>query len=57
MIENLNEFITVAISVLLGVQAVVNYILPPEKAVKFNIVGKVLDFLVKTKAGLSGSIK
>ncbi len=57
MIENVNEFVTVSISVLLGVQALVNYILPPEKAQKFNIIGKVLDFLTKTKAGLSGSIK
>jgi len=57
MLENVNEFVTVVISVLLGIQALVNYVLPPEKASKFNIIGKVLDFLVKTKAGLSGSTK
>ena len=56
MIENVNEFVTVAITVLLGVQALVNYILPPEKAEKFNIIGKVLDFLTKTKAGLSPKV-
>ena len=57
MIENINEFVTVSTTVLLGVQALVNYILPPEKAQKFNVIGKVLDFLTKTKAGLSGSTK
>jgi hypothetical protein len=57
MIENINEFVTVSTTVLLGVQALVNYILPPEKAQKFNVIGKILDFLTKTKAGLSGSTK
>ena len=57
MLENVNEFVTVSITVLLGVQALVNYVLPPEKAQKFNVIGKILDFLTKTKAGLSGSIK
>jgi hypothetical protein len=53
MIENVNEFISVVIVVLGAFQTVIVYLLPPEKAEKFNIVGKVLDFLVKTKSGLS----
>ena len=48
-----DEFITVVMAVLVGLQAVVNYVLPPEKAIKYNVIGKVLDFLAKTKAGLS----
>lgn len=56
MIENVNEFISVVIVVLGALQTVIVYVLPPEKAEKFNIIGKVLDFLVKTKTGLSPKI-
>ena len=56
MIENVNEFISVFIVVLGALQTVIVYVLPPEKAEKFNIIGKVLDFLVKTKTGLSPKI-
>ncbi len=56
MIENVNEFISVFIVVLGALQTVIVYVLPSEKAEKFNIIGKVLDFLVKTKTGLSPKI-
>lgn len=35
------------------VQAIVSFILPPEKAEKYNYIGKALDYLVNTKKGLS----
>lgn len=53
IISRVNDFLAVAIVVLGAVQTVVVYILPPDKAIKFNIVGKILDFLVRTKSGLS----
>ena len=56
-IVKIEELITVITTVLVAVQMVINYLLPPEKAEKFNIIGKVLSFLAKTKAGLSGSTK
>ena len=56
LILKVNEFIAVAIVVLGAVQTVIVYVLPPEKAEKWNKVGKVLDFLVKTKSGLSPKI-
>lgn len=57
------EFNDMLIGLFVGIQAVVLYFLPPEKAVKFNFLGKILDLLIQTKAGLSnkkaddGSIK
>lgn len=39
--------------VLILVQAIVNFVLPPEKAEKYNYIGKALDYLVNTKKGLS----
>lgn len=39
--------------VLVLVQAIVNFVLPPEKAEKYNYIGKALDYLVNTKKGLS----
>jgi len=56
LILKANEFMAVAIVVLGAVQAVIVYVLQPEKAEKFNVVGKVLEFLVKTKGGLSARI-
>lgn len=55
-LTQLENFVTVVTTVLVAVQAVVNYVLPPEKASKFNVVGNVLNFLVKTKAGLSTKV-
>lgn len=48
----LTEISNILISVLVLVQVVVNYFLPPEKAEKYNYIGKVLDFLAKTKKGV-----
>lgn len=43
----------ILISVLVIIQALVNFVLPPEKADKYNYIGKALDYLVNTKKGLS----
>jgi hypothetical protein len=56
LIFKVDELITVVIVILGAVQTIIVYILPPEKAEKFNKVGKFLDFLVKTKSGLSPKI-
>jgi hypothetical protein len=56
MIDNISEIISVLVAVLVAIQAVVNYVLPPEKAVKYNWIGKVLEFLSKTKSGLSPKV-
>ena len=44
------------ITVLLAVQAVVNYFLPPEKAAKFNYIGTLLNVLSRTKGGFSPQV-
>ena len=44
------------ITILLAVQAVVNYFLPPEKAAKFNFIGTLLDVLSRTKGGVSPQV-
>lgn len=41
------------LSLLVLVQAVISFVLPPEKAEKYNYIGKALDYLVNTKKGLS----
>jgi hypothetical protein len=53
LLGNIEELIGVLIAVLVAVQAIIVYIMPPEKAEKWNWVGKVLGALVKTKAGIS----
>lgn len=53
LILKVNDFVAVAIVVLGAVQTVIVYVLPPEKAEKFNFIGKALEILVKTKGGLS----
>lgn len=56
LLLKVDSFIVVLVAILVAVQAVVNYILPAEKAVKFNVIGKVLDFLAKTRSGISAKI-
>lgn len=41
------------ISLLVLLQALISFVLPPEKAEKYNYIGKALDYLVNTKKGLS----
>lgn len=48
----IDEFLAISIIVIGAVQSLIVYVLPPAKAVKYNYVGKVLNLLVKTKAGL-----
>lgn len=56
LIYKVDDFIAMLIAVLLGLQALVNYFLSPEKAKRFNFIGKALELLSKTKAGLSARI-
>lgn len=51
--SKITEVIPVIISILVAAQAVISYVLPPEKAEKFNWIGKVLNILSRTKTGLS----
>lgn len=41
------------LSLLVLLQALISFVLPPEKAEKYNYIGKALDYLVNTKKGLS----
>lgn len=52
MLAILSEVSNILITLLVLIQVVVNYLLPPEKAEKYNYIGKVLDFLAKTKQGI-----
>lgn len=56
LVFKIDEFLAVLGTVLVAIQAVINYLLPPEKANKFNVIGKVLEFLAKTRSGLSSKI-
>jgi hypothetical protein len=53
LLSNIDELITVIIAVLVAVQSLVVYFLSPEKAEKWNWLGKALSVLAKTKAGIS----
>ena len=53
LMVNIEGLIAVTIAVLVAVQAVLNFVLVPEKAEKYNFIGKFLDILVRTKEGLS----
>ena len=53
MDTNPETLLGLTITILLAVQAAVNYFLPPEKATKFNFIGKFLNVLSKTKSGIS----
>lgn len=48
----LSEVSNILLSLLVLAQMVINYVLPPEKAEKYNYIGKILDFLAKTKKGI-----
>lgn len=48
----LSEVSNILLSLLVLAQMVINYVLPPEKAEKYNYIGKILDFLAKTKKGM-----
>lgn len=56
LLLKVDSFVAVLVSVLVAIQAVVNYVLPPEKALKFNFIGKILEFLAKTRSGISVKI-
>ena len=55
--DNIYELITMVVTVLTAIQVVINYFLSPEKAAKFNYIGKLLEALTKTKAGLSPKVE
>lgn len=49
----LDAIFGILVATLVLLQTVLNFWLPPEKAEKFNFIGKTLDFLAKTKGGMS----
>lgn len=49
----LDSIFGILVATLVLLQTVLNFWLPPEKAEKFNFIGKTLDFLAKTKGGMS----
>lgn len=49
----LDSVVSILVATLVLLQTVVNFVLPPEKAERFNYIGKTLDFLAKTRGGLS----
>lgn len=49
----LDSIFSILVATLVLLQTVINFWLPPEKAEKFNYIGKTLDFLAKTKGGMS----
>lgn len=52
-LECLDSVVSILVATLVLLQTIVNFVLPPEKAERFNYIGKTLDFLAKTKGGLS----
>lgn len=53
MLAYLDSIFSILVATLVLFQTVINFWLPPEKAEKFNYIGKTLDFLAKTKGGMS----
>lgn len=53
MLAYLDSIFSILVATLVLLQTVINFWLPPEKAEKFNYIGKTLDFLAKTKGGMS----
>lgn len=53
MLAYLDSIFSILVATLVLLQTLINFWLPPEKAEKFNYIGKTLDFLAKTKGGWS----
>lgn len=53
MLAYLDSIFSILVATLVLLQTLINFWLPPEKAEKFNYIGKTLDFLAKTKGGMS----
>lgn len=49
----LDSVFGILVATLVIIQTVLNFLLPPEKAEKFNFIGKTLDFLARTKGGMT----
>lgn len=56
ILSNIDQLIGMLVAILVAVEAVVTFFLSPEKAEKFAVIGKVLDFLRKTKSGFSTKV-
>lgn len=53
LLTYIDSIFSLLVAVLVLLQTIINFWLPPEKAEKFNYIGKTLDFLAKTKGGMS----
>lgn len=53
ILSYLDSIFGILVATLVLLQTVLNFWLPPEKAERFNFIGKTLDFLAKTKGGMS----
>lgn len=49
----LDSIFGILVATIVLLQTIINFWLPPDKAEKFNYLGKTLEFLAKTKGGMS----
>lgn len=53
MLSYLDSVFSILVATLVILQTVINFLLPPERAEKYNYIGRTLEFLAKTKSGMS----